>query len=77
MFEVECLEAVKKHTKKQTFEFFRKETASLKKSNLLFYILIMCPHLVYFVQFWSPLCPTTSKNNVEPQRSKRKAKKNQ
>lgn len=34
----------------------------------------MCPHLVHFVQFWSPVCPTNSKNKTEPQRSQKKAK---
>lgn len=35
----------------------------------------MYPHLVYFVQFWSSLCPNTSKNKIEPQKSQKKAKK--
>lgn len=77
MFKVQCLEGVKKQTKKQTILNLLGQRQQVKKkpSNLLFYILIMHPHLVYFLQFWSLLCPTNSKNKIEPQKSLRKAKK--
>lgn len=79
MFKVECLEVVKKQTKKQTILNLLGQRQQVKKktSNLLFYILIMHPYLVYFLQLWSPLCPTNSKNKTEPQKSQRKAKKSQ